>query len=335
MPLIKNIEEIKKHCAGITDAVTFDSIAPSISIIEKRVLKRDYLGAALLADLQTAVDDGDLTEEEKELLELVHAALAPLAVAHYVSATLSEIGDAGPREVSSENAVGARLWVFNKQTQTFITDGEEALNDLLDHLEENYFDETIWNESSAFTGLHSALLNSTKLFNDFVFINRSHAFFKSIKPVIRSVEHSVIRKTISKTFYEYLLATRATQELTEEEKEAIELANRATAHFAIAYSKLPIVLGSDGAVQLTPDNRNNEQRVAVTAPSGFDADQYKAQMLDDARTYLLDLRKFLDENSSETVMPLYYNSGLRQDTATAGYNKPTIDNSGFTGVYAL
>lgn len=336
MALIKNIDEIKNYCSGITNAVSFSAILPSINKIENRVIKRHYLGDALYNDLQAALDINTLSPAQTELLKYVQAALAPLAVANFTNSTLSEIGDAGPREVNSENATGVRLWVVNKQTKTFVEDGEEALNDLLDHLEDNYFNLPMWNQSTAFTGLHYALLNSAKLFNEYVFINRSHAFFKAIKPIIKIVETRTIKETIGAAFYGSLLAKKAEQTATTEEKEAINFACRAIAHFVIAFSKLPVTLGNDGAVVITPNNTSQaEQRVTVAAPSGFDADQYKAQMLDDARTYLQDLRKYLDATSSASIMPLYYNSNLRQETASATYNSPMIDNTSFTGIYVL
>lgn len=335
MALINTKEEIKEYCAGITNAVSIEAIMPSVKAIQRKVLLPDYLGKELMDDLEAAIESNSLSSEQEDLLHQVRNALAPLAVAHYMSATLSEIGDSGPREVNSENAIGARLWVFNKQTASFIEDGEQALSDLLDYLEDNYTNNTLWNQSKAFTGLHECLINSTKEFNRHVFINRSHQFFKSIQAVIRIIERTILRKKISKAFYEHLLAAQQGNSATEEEREAIELANRSVAHLAIAYCKLPIMLGNDGAVQLTPDNRQSDQRVALTSPSGFDADKYKAEMLDEGRKYLLDLRKYLDENSSDTVMQLYYNSGLRQNPASSGYSNPAIDNSNFIGVYAL
>lgn len=335
MPLIKEIADLKEFSAPINAGVDFDTFLPSCKHIEKKVI-RPAIGADLYDTLLEAYElsiaqiPTEMPEALKNLLPEVRAVLAPLATLHYKHSVIAGISDAGMVEKSIEQAAPVRLWVNSLQSETLFTEGMDALDMLLEFLEENKGDYQDWVQSDAYTEFHELLMQTTKEFDNEVKIGESRRLFKALRPDIKYAELQVVRKNIGAAFYNRLLTARKDDSFTQDELEVIPMIHAVTANFAIAHSSLPIELGADGMFTLFTDSQFSGYKSSKRPPAPSELERLRANYHKRGLMYLEDLLEHLNKNASVSVFPEYFASVNYTAPAT---NDDTSINDGLDKIF--
>lgn len=337
MPLITTIQELKEVSAPANLGIEITTLSPSLEHIERTVLipeigrvLYDTLKAAYVASL--APTNTALPAELAALLPHCRRVIAPLAMVHYKNSVLSGISDAGATEKSLENSIPVRMWVNSLQDATLSEEGTAAIESLLDFLTAHKDDYPEWVDSEAYTEHTELLVNTVKLFNSEVNINRSHRLFRQLRSDIKYAEQMVIITNIGDDLYQRLLEGREASDLTTIEKRLLKMIMPVVCNYAIANSPLPVEYGSDGAVSLFTSNDTTGQKNSRKAPDEKTMRLNRERFTRKAVHYLDKLTAWLNATATASVLPEYFNSPLYVAPTTA----PLPDsNDSYNSIFTL
>lgn len=191
----------------------------------------------------------------------------------------------------------------------------EALEDLLNFLEENEFEE--WSNAPVKKTLKSLVITKLSEFNEYFALGSSRMFFTML-PMIREVQETKIVPVVTQARLTTLLAAMKSAEPTDEQKKLLEmlpLVRRplVLASLALAIKRLPVEILPDGIVQTQITGSIREKRIATKEASRAVIDS----LTDDA-------------NAAFTILQDYV-SGLDGENLTERYVVPPSQKEGVKG----
>lgn len=221
--IIKDTETLREYLS-VNGSVDHENIAPYLKKAERNLLK------PLIGATQLAIFDAEQTDETIIYAqELAQEAVANFGYYMYLPIGAVQISDSGIHVVDIENTKAASDKQFKELQRSFKKSGHEALDELLEYMEENPSRFEAWTTSPNYTVFKELLVNTTAIFNKWFYIFNSRQTFVALKPNLQIVEDRFIKNVLG---IELLTALKTTQTVTER-KEVKELARKAIVAFTI------------------------------------------------------------------------------------------------------
>ena len=221
--IIKDTATLRKYLS-VNGSVEHPNIAPYLRKAERNFLK-PLIGTAQLAVFEAETTDPII----KEAQELAQEAVANFGYYIYLPIGAVQISDNGIHVVDNENTKTASDKQFKELQRSFKKSGHEALDELLEFMEQSADKFTAWFESENYTVYKELLVNKTSTFNTYYHIFNSRQTFIAMRPTIKVVEDQFINPVIGTN----LLAALKTNQTVAERKEVKKLLQQSIVAFTI------------------------------------------------------------------------------------------------------
>ena len=230
MSLIKSISTFKNY-VKVNINSELKTLQPAIDEAEKRYII-PAISKALYDVLHEYVNDGGSSSEPAldSLLPQVERPLANLAYWLHISPGNVVMDDAGLHKLSNDHFKPASTSDLASLDEHFSTIGFDAIDDLLEFLEENKDDYEDWVASDSYTEFHSLFIRNAK---EFKLINNSRRTFLALRDNLEYIQDTHIKSLLGDD-YQTLLDALIEDDLTEEQETLLNTVRKAMRYLTIA-----------------------------------------------------------------------------------------------------
>ncbi|GAB2954827.1 hypothetical protein GCM10027048_20470 [Hymenobacter coalescens] len=280
--LFTTTEELKQHLSTLHQNLRWETILSHVEQAETTHLA-PYVTQELIDELSQPT--ADLSPVQVALRKRLRDAAAHYIVLDAAPFLAISAGDVGMMEQRTDQATGARQWVYNNFVDAAADNGDRLLDAALVWLEFKADDFPTWNDSDLARASRELLLQNAHEVSRFVGIQESRRTFGALLPYLRQVEDLEIRPLLGDELTDELKAALAARQLSAEQKQLLEQLRPALAHraYAVALPFLSISVTGRG-IRLLSDNDGIRQRLAapekVVASLASAADQVATQYLE-------------------------------------------------------
>lgn len=188
----------------VSSSLSFAKMQSSFASVEQQFLA-PLLGESMTDRLQQLADnlpEGDTLASQ--LVQTARRAVANLAFWHDFDALNLRISDQGFQRQGSADWQGAYKYQEDNLRSTFKNRGFNALDYLLDFLDDHIADYPEFRQSQCYTDRSRAIVRSPREANQFVFINSSHIVFMRLQGEFRTVEEYNLQPILGSSLYALL-----------------------------------------------------------------------------------------------------------------------------------
>jgi hypothetical protein len=325
--LFNDLAELKLYIKAYK-SLTIDTMAPFIEEAQQRYIT-EILGADLLTALVEAYQAASITVSGRKLqnngsvmdadlftlLPYVQKPLAKLTLgisADRMAISLGETGYKSAQDNAAMPASSGQIWHYKEE---YFNAGYNDLESLIQFLQENADDYTGWASTSEYADTLAHFINTAKDFTKYYpKLNNSRRIFANIKGCMGKIENFIIKPELGPDFYDEIKAEILASNISADTLAILPLIQAATACLTIAKALKEMVaeLSNTGLVITQVPSIIN--RSTTAAPGSLTA-MVITEAEKDGRTYLRELKKYLDTNASAVLYPTYYASDQRTDLA--------------------
>lgn len=223
MALFKDIFDFKQYIPNISRHYTWDNLK---GMVDQYTLKHviPYLSTAFFNPLQTRYLAGTNTALDDAILPWLKPAIAQYTYLHLLTTDRINLSQMGVTESSSSDGTAspASHYAINDAKAEAAEMADGFMDDLLEYLEANKDDYSLWKDSSAYTEINSCFISSTAQLNRYVKARNSRRTFLAVKADLLFVQENRIKPILGETFYDALLAEYKTGSLSPENQKAID-----------------------------------------------------------------------------------------------------------------
>lgn len=308
--LFKTIDEVKNHLV-VGTGTDINRVKPHIANAETAYI-RPLLGSSLFNQLQAYYDNptavtgsgsGSLgidTEAMAALLAKVQKSLIHLAYFMGFQVLNATISDSGFKRTESTTSKGLYHYQENELKDYFKTAGFNAMDEVLEYLEENIDDFDDFDMQPTWTVYKSAFIPNTKIFNSIIDISSSRLTFLRLKSYAMLVEDLNIRPLLGDAIFDEIKA-----EMVKDEPAVKVLAILPNIRKVVAFLSTAMLMEESGA-DLTEKGLYFESTTA-TAPSDRNKQPAKQELITALAkrnrmygdNYLEGLKSFLIRNPAD------------------------------------
>lgn len=186
-------------------SLSFAKMESSLQSTEDLFLK-PLLGSQMMDALQAiyAKEVENRTPKEKQLLAIAQRAEANMAFFYNFDALQLRITDQGFQRQGSEDWQQAFKYQEDRLRDGFRTKGLNAIDEMLDFLDENVSTFTQYEESTAYAERAKAVVRNTREVQKWVNIGHSTLIYLRFAAEFPTVEETVLRACVGNAFYEKL-----------------------------------------------------------------------------------------------------------------------------------
>lgn len=188
----------------VSSSLSFQKMQAPLDGAEQQFL-RPLVGDAMTDRIQSVCDnlpEGDVLAPQ--LLQIARRAVANLAFWHDFDALNLRITDQGFQRQGSGDWQGAYKYQEDHLRATFKNRGFNALDFLLDFLDDHLDVYPEYKQSKCYSDRSCAIVRSPREANQFVFINSSHIVFMRLQTEFRTVEEYDLCAILGEEFYKRL-----------------------------------------------------------------------------------------------------------------------------------
>ena len=255
--LFKTLEEYRKYIPR--------NVASKLSLIEDniRVATNRFLipslSKAQYNELARKLDNGSITNIQKELLDHARRVVANFSASLSVPSDLVQVSKIGIHNIHTKDKKTAPEWQVQKLERSYEKNGYAAIEEMLEFLTEQKAKFPKWVTSDAFTEANECLINSAKIFNRGVFIHQNRRLFVEMKPTMMRMQRTLIFPMCEELFKK-ILDKQKNGQLQEKYLTVLEKAQLTLAKLTMAeFMKIkPIIIDKDG---ITTVSTNNTQTI--------------------------------------------------------------------------
>jgi hypothetical protein len=337
MSLLRTIDQFCAHVRVSATSTQLANLEPDLRVAERRHL-RPVLGPALYNelsafsddDLQAALDDS--TSTTGGLLKLVHEALANLGLLEYLPLNQLQVTDGGVYVITG----GSRpfQWQIDQLKANLRGKGHNALESVLEYLEEHVADFPAWATSLAAVQARELLISSATEFTRHYSIAGSRLTYQALLATIRKVERFELEPVLS---YEYLTELKAqlvAGEVSADNQVVLERYLRpALAYLVVEQAIVEVGLTFNGAalelnIFRADDSNSKEADASLDQLLSLKAGKARA----DGLVYLTQLRRHLNMWASGTRFATYFSSSAYVDPQAS---RPTVRSAPDSPTYSF
>jgi hypothetical protein len=207
--LFQSTDDVKTYIP-VNTSLSFDVLSPFITIAERDYLKK-IIGSALYAEIAAYIGSATVTEAQKLLLDYAKTAVINIALWRWAKKGTLQASDLGLTRQESTNQKTPFKYQEQEFKETYKEDGFNALDLMLEYLEENIDTFPTFKQSVNYTVFKGHLINETREFNAIRDIGASRLVFLRVQRFIVQVEDFHVIPTIGREQYDALMALIAYQ----------------------------------------------------------------------------------------------------------------------------
>lgn len=325
MKILIATETELKDLTGVSMALSIESLTPYLGMSWAEDQLINILGQSLYDNLLNAYSDDSINAPEqaklKALLPYAQKPLAALAVYSFMQEGGVMISDQG---ITADRDRSAYQWQQQKAESHYLENAYRALDRLIGYLIKNKADYPDWTDTAYHTLQAKLLISTPAQFNEHINIRSSYRTFVALLPHLQQVQERQIASLLGEDFLADILG-----KLTDDQYRTVLKYLRPALAFlsmAEAIEVLHIEITGDGA--LLHSLRTNvgniqEQRAPESSELARSALRYQER----GRSWLEELRAYLNANASAEKYPLYFNSVNYQDPNEEGQSYKQDFNS--------
>ncbi len=301
--LFENIEEFRAK-SGVSVSTSMEVITPFIHDAQYLFL-RPFISEDFLLELLDAFPN--LNAEQQKLLPFIQRPLACFAVYKWLPQATVDISNAG---VTASRESSAYQWQFKQARDSFAETAYNGLEELLNYLFNNKNDFSTWAGSDEYISRRNLLVNSTWAFNEQVNIGSSAMTYWGLSPIMKRIERAVVESNITLELVDSLRGKIVSDNLSNDEKELLNLIQPVIAHFTISQAILEnsVQIKENGAMvysALATSTANfEESKVGSDKILG----EYRKQARKNGEQALIALLKYLNQKTSDQLFPSFKES---------------------------
>lgn len=255
--IVSNLDDLMKYLGrAIMSATSFEFIAPYVQMAQLSMLER-ALGPQFCQQLDDLVNsENEIPDNRKSIVEKAQRALAWSAYVQYLPFAIGNDGDNGLQEMGTEGTNPVRIGVLDRRIRAAERNMVESLESLLQYLEANLESYTEYRDSVDIQKRRALFLSSATAMSEFLpIIDNNYRLFLNLIPYLRLAEKDYFLPRLGVEQFNRLKAGLKAGDLTEKEKELMDVIRRALAHTAywIGLPNLQFVLLDNGNLRVLSD----------------------------------------------------------------------------------
>ncbi len=320
----KTIAEIKE-CCSINVTFEFDEAKIYLLQADREFLIK-HIGQDFFDALQTVYDAtpvfANLSTANKNAITKLRLASASYALATWVPLGQVQIDSSGIRIVSNENIKTAFQWQIRDLIKSLKDLANSAMEEALKYFSNNTGTYPLFASSDAYQTFNGSFIKTADEFTSYVsLLNGSVLNFLKLKPSMAKAEDFDIKAVLFPTYYD-ALKTRVADYNTSPEDDAIMVFIKpAVANLTIARAVNELACTLDANGFLSFDNTAGPDVMDGKRGASSDAlNRIKTSAERDAKTYLAQLRKYLEDDIGNY-------SEYSSDPNYTTYESTTFNNS--------
>ena len=320
--LINTNAELKQFVT-VSSGMEIQALLPYLTNSEAEKQVKDVTGQTVYTELLSAYINNTLNERQQELLPYVQKPLANFAIWQHVNQGGVIVSNSGVT-LTTERDKQAFQWQQIKLEQSLLNQAYFALDALISYLNTNKDLFPTWAAQSNYAQSRDFFINTTHDFDKWVDIRGNYRTLVAMRPIMRNIEASIIKSTLSQDFYNHLKSQIKGSSATADEQLVInEFIQPAIASLTIAKAikQLQFNITADGAFihGIKAVSTSNIQE--INAPDAEQRDTYATLYQKQGEQWLNDLTDYLNAKASEEMFATYYASSqyTSPDTAVDGY----------------
>lgn len=287
-----------------------------------------YVGQAMYDAVVDIYQAGTpaMSTKQARFLELMQRTVAYYTVFHALPKKLAVVASMGAVTNSPNGgSVPVGLGAFKNQLWSVTKDADRFLDDLLDFLQTEAnagnaeFDD--WKNAAAYTEGKSDYFRSTKEFQGYHNICRSHRTFLALLPYVKKAQDKYILPILGKDQHSDLVTAIKDNTATAAQASLIEAVRKCLAEWTIhmAVPALTVLIEEDGIKVVSRTDGMDTRSNVASAFYKEAAVGHQAAAEENARTFRADLINFLFENEAD--YPLWVASDFYTNATTTASSK--------------
>jgi hypothetical protein len=291
------------ECLPVTAAYDFAEIKPFLESAAQKYLRHEMgIGKELFDQILQLYNDGysSLSDPNKKLVGIIRKVVINFAMFQYVPFGIVNIGKEGITQLKKDDREPLRKWQSDQLQEKFLTEGFDAIDQLLEFLEENKTDFPTWTTSPAYSLSKNEFINSTSEFSKFYPLVRSRRTYLFLRPYISRVDQFSILEALGQSKYDEIKLQIKNGPLTDENKNLLLLIQPAVAHLtmSLALDHLNVSINERG-IQVLSMASNTDNQIESRSISEAKLKSLKEQAQNTGTTYLQKLIKSIQPTTPD------------------------------------
>lgn len=282
----------------------------------------------LAKDIADGLFEGEKPDMDtaQTFIEMVREALGPLSVYMYIPRAEAQLTDGGIRRVNeTETQAGAYKYQVNNLRDSYLNDGLDALESLLEFLEQNKTQFPGWMDSQEEREYNSLFIRSGAEFNELYTLSRPQLLYRRIRPMIRTVEEMILEKRLGETYKSLKEKQQNDIAFSEEEKPVVHRLKKAIANLSIwkSLASLQLKVDEHGITVLGSNSDASQGDISKRmAASGQSVSALQEEAKQWGYAYLDDATNYIEKVASPTLFPDAFNDQIKDKKETSSCPQP-------------
>lgn len=308
--LFNNIDDLKQYVGGGANVnLELSSISAAMhSALRNHILP--WLGqaqwAALLADYTpNAADITGMDDSLEALLPYVRRPLALLTMYEYGQVGGIMVSESGFHRSETDTRKTAFKYQENAYKRWHLDDGYEAIEEMLNFLEDNEGDYALWAADDAYVANKSLVINTATELRKHYSKYLSRYTFETLRPLIEDVEVFAIKPLLGDDQYDEVkdwIMMKATG-LDAKELQLLKLIRRAVANFTIEEGLKRLWVKIEGKNVVEAEGLEPQTYEKYSSAAGTAMNSIQRHLQEHANIHIQNIKQFLTDNASD--FPLY------------------------------
>lgn len=317
--LINDIAFVKKHLGGVQKTMKWETWEPFVAGAEHSYII-PAIGWELYDQLTTLTAP---SPKQKQLIEMLQRALAFFAYVDGFAQLVLSVGDIGISVATPANTQAMGKWMYVAATKDAAAKADRYLEGALQYLEKFESEFPTWQISEAYTQNRGRMIASaTEATVYFPALQGSRRLYLNIRGYYHQAEEEFIQPVVGEALYEALMGKLKTpgSSLTTEERKVLSLCRKMVVQFGFAQAVPYLNLNVDFRLVSETDGILNEDALGTTRLNAI-----MVQSMNVANDKAAELKRYMNEVASATILPEYFSSGLYTDPNERKNRRPKND----------
>lgn len=312
---------LKEYLGGIQKAMFWQTWKPFVAGAEQTYLI-PVIGQGLYDEL---IETTGLDAYQQTLKVRLKQALAWYAYLDAMPSLVSTTGDQGLAVATPDKSQAVSKWLYVELKKTHQDKADRYLESALAYLEIHADRFPTWKESEVYTVQNGQLIRNTNEGTRFFpAIQNSRRLFLAIRDYFNQAEEEYIVPILGEELYTTLMDKQkaGSLELTTQEALVLKMARKAVVQYGFSLAVPFININPDLRLVSETDGIINEGVL-----SNERLNNIRNGVLEKAQERAAELRNYLNNTASETVLSDYYNSSLYVAPANGGFTRQLANDS--------
>jgi hypothetical protein len=229
MAILKTIQEVKNLLPRLLSGLSNGALMPNVDRATEKYLV-PVVGDALVTEIETAYNDNTLTTDQTRLLPKMQLVVISGAYLDELAFAHATITDNGVRTAQTQNMPRVYGWEYKELKEGLQLVSLDALDVLLQYLQNNKASFTTWTTSEAFKQFDALLIKTAMEFDNIHKLVQPFRTFYGLKSEMANVQEQYIIPSIGTELFDRL---NSATDLSDPEKVIRKQLQKAIAFYTI------------------------------------------------------------------------------------------------------